>query len=202
VARPAEPGLWILLSRDQQALAWFQLEDKPREESADVIRELHKLKIRTTVLTGDSSMEADTISALFGVQDVHTGMSPEQKVIALRALQSGNPVMMVGDGINDTAAMAAADTSLCVSPRDIFVQNSADATLVAHSLRLLPRTLKFARKSRRIIRQNVAWSVTYNFTVIPFALAGMVPPWVAALGMSLSSVLVVSNAARLKRMET
>jgi P-type Cu2+ transporter len=199
---PAEPGLWVLLSREQQPLAWFLLEDKPRDESAEVVRELHKLKIRTTVLTGDSSMAADNISALFGITDVHIGMSPEEKVVAVRALQSGNPVMMVGDGINDTAAMAAADTSLCVSPRDIFVQNSADATLVGHSLRLLPRTLKFARKSRRIIRQNVAWSVTYNFTVIPFALAGMVPPWLAALGMSLSSILVVSNAARLKRMET
>ena len=97
--------------------------------------------------------------------------------------------------------MAAADTSVCVSPRDIFVQNSADATLINSSLSLLPRTLVFARKSRRIIRQNIIWSVGYNMTVIPFALMGWVPPWLAALGMSLSSILVVSNAARLKRME-
>jgi Cu2+-exporting ATPase len=109
--------------------------------------------------------------------------------------------MMVGDGINDTAAMAAADSSLAVTPRDSFVQNSADATLLSGSLRMLPAILVFSRKCQRIIRQNVAWSVVYNFTVIPLTLMGLVSPWLAALGMSLSSVLVVSNAGRLRWME-
>ena len=107
---------------------------------------------------------------------------------------------MVGDGVNDTAAMAAADTSLAIFPRDSFVQNAADAVMVGNRTATLAAVLRLAQHSRRIIRQNVMWSVCYNFSVIPLALLGMVPPWLAALGMSLSSLLVVGNAGRLRRM--
>lgn len=193
-------GLWVLLSCNFHPVAWFLLQDKPREDAAAVITSLRRSNILTAVFTGDSSMSHADIVARFGVDHVVTNMMPDDKVDAVRALQAQMPVLMLGDGINDTAAMAAADTSLAVSPRDVFVQNSADATLLDSALTVLPRVLKFARKSRRIIRQNIAWSITYNFTVIPFALMGMVPPWLAALGMSLSSVLVVSNAGRLHRM--
>tara|TARA_R110002072_G_scaffold284396_2_gene448492 strand:+ start:97750 stop:100152 length:2403 start_codon:yes stop_codon:yes gene_type:complete len=198
---PSGDGLWILLSCDFRPLAWFRLEDKPREDAAAVVTRLHAQHLHTAVFTGDTSLSQQQIGDLFGVRQIETGMTPDSKVQSMRSLQQRYRVMMVGDGINDTAAMAAADTSVCVSPRDIFVQNSADATLINSSLSLLPRTLVFARKSRRIIRQNIIWSVGYNMTVIPFALMGWVPPWLAALGMSLSSILVVSNAARLKRME-
>jgi Cu2+-exporting ATPase len=108
--------------------------------------------------------------------------------------------MMVGDGVNDTAAMAAADTSFALSPRDSFVQNAADAVMVGNNTGTLAAVLALAKRSRRIIRQNVMWSICYNFSVIPLALAGLVPPWLAALGMSLSSLLVVGNAGRLRRM--
>jgi P-type Cu2+ transporter len=199
--QPPGQGLWILLTRDFQSVAWFELQDSQREEAASVIDAMNKQNLLTAVFTGDSSMSSAQITQDFGVQRVITGMSPEDKVHALKSLQSEYNVMMLGDGINDTAALAAADTSLAVSPRDVFVQNSADATLLGSSLGILPAILRFARKSRRIIRQNIVWSITYNFTVIPFALMGMVPPWLAALGMSLSSVLVVSNAGRLRRME-
>ncbi|ALO47205.1 heavy metal translocating P-type ATPase [Pseudohongiella spirulinae] len=190
----------VILSRDKRALAAFYLQDSPRPESAEVISQTHTLGLHTAVFTGDRSLVAQQIQDRFGVRQVQTAMSPDDKVQAMRELQKQYRVMMVGDGINDTAAMAAADTSLCVSPTDTFVQNSADATLVNNTLTLLPRILQFARRSRRIIRQNIVWSVSYNFTVIPFALLGMVPPWLAALGMSLSSVLVVGNAARLTRL--
>jgi P-type Cu2+ transporter len=194
-------GHWILLSRDFEALAWFCLQDKVREDAAATVSALNAQGITTAVLTGDRSMSAADIRTLFGISVVHTGMSPEDKLDVMRQMQGSADVMMVGDGINDVAAMAAADTSLAVTPRDSFVQNSADAILLNSTLMTLPRTLRFARKCRRVIRQNILWSVAYNFTVIPFALMGMVPPWLAALGMSLSSVLVVSNAGRLRRME-
>jgi P-type Cu2+ transporter len=190
----------VILSCDKRPLAAFYLQDSPRPESAEVIGQTHALGLHTAVFTGDRSLVAQQIQERFGVRQVQTAMSPDDKVQAMRELQKHYRVMMVGDGINDTAAMATADTSLCVSPTDTFVQNSADATLVNNTLTLLPRILRFARRSRRIIRQNIIWSVSYNFTVIPFALLGMVPPWLAALGMSLSSVLVVSNAARLTRL--
>ncbi|MDO9522049.1 MAG: heavy metal translocating P-type ATPase [Pseudohongiella sp.] len=196
-----DSGHWILLTRNQKALAWFCLQDKVRDDAAQTVSALNAQGINTAVLTGDRSMSAADIRQKFGVSVVRTGMSPEDKLDALRQMQSSAIVMMVGDGINDVAAMAAADTSLAVTPRDSFVQNSADAMLLNSTLMTLPRVLRFARKCRRVIRQNVAWSVAYNFTVIPFALMGMVPPWLAALGMSLSSVIVVSNAGRLRRME-
>jgi Cu2+-exporting ATPase len=199
--QPPGSGHWILLSKNRQPMAWFCLQDNPRAESSAVVNKMHQQGIRTAVFTGDRSMSAESIRELFAVLDIRTGMSPQDKVAALRELQQSACVMMVGDGINDTAAMAAADTSLAVTPRDSFVQNSADATLLNGSLMMLPAILVFARKCRAIIRQNVAWSVVYNFTVIPFTLMGLVPPWLAALGMSLSSVLVVSNAGRLRWME-
>jgi Cu2+-exporting ATPase len=199
--QPPGSGHWIVLSRQQQALAWFCLQDTPRAEASAIVRTLHRQGLRTAVFTGDRSMQADTIRTLFGIRDIRTGMSPADKVNAIRDLQQSARVMMVGDGINDTAAMAAADSSLAVTPRDSFVQNSADATLLSGSLRMLPAILVFSRKCRRIIRQNVTWSVVYNFTVIPLTLMGLVSPWLAALGMSLSSVLVVSNAGRLRWME-
>ncbi len=199
--QPAGSGHWIVLSRQQQALAWFCLQDTPRAEASAIVSKLHQQGLRTAVFTGDRSMQADTIRTLFGIRDIRTGMSPADKVNAIRDLQQSARVMMVGDGINDTAAMAAADSSLAVTPRDSFVQNSADATLLSGSLRMLPAILVFSRKCQRIIRQNVTWSVVYNFTVIPLTLMGLVSPWLAALGMSLSSVLVVSNAGRLRWME-
>lgn len=201
--QPQAPGAghWILLSRDNAALAWFCLKDRVRADAADTVQTLQAGAISTAVLTGDRSMSAAQISAQFGVAQVKTSMSPADKVEALRQMQRSERVMMVGDGINDTAAMAAADTSLAVMPRDSFVQGSADAMLLGSKLMMVPRILTFARKCRRIIRQNVVWSVSYNLTVIPFALMGLVPPWMAALGMSMSSLLVVSNASRLRRME-
>jgi Cu2+-exporting ATPase len=200
-SQPPGSGHWILLSRNNQALAWFCLQDNPRAEASEIVSNLHQQGLRTAVFTGDRSMTVDSIRALFAIRDIRTGMSPHDKVQALRELQQGARVMMVGDGINDTAAMAAADTSLAVTPRDSFVQNSADATLLSGSLMMLPTILVFARKCRTIIRQNVGWSIVYNFTVIPLTLMGLVSPWLAALGMSLSSVLVVTNAGRLRWME-
>ena len=198
---PPGSGHWILLTRDLQALAWFCLQDSIRPDAAEAVRTLNARGLTTAVLTGDRSMSADDIRRQFAVSQVYTGMSPQDKLDTLRTMQATDRIMMVGDGINDVAAMAAADTSLAVTPRDSFVQNSADAMLLDSSLMTLPRVLAFARKCRRIIRQNIVWSVAYNFTVIPFALMGLIPPWLAALGMSLSSVLVVSNAGRLRRME-
>jgi len=197
----ADHGLWILLGNSTGPVAWFTLQDKSRPGIADIMNCLHAKGYQTAIYTGDPSRSRASIAQEFGARTVITAMSPDQKIDAVRELTTkGRRVMMIGDGINDAGAMAAADTSLAVSPRDVVVQNSADATVLGDALQVLPDILRFARKSRRIIRQNVGWSVTYNFTVIPFALAGMVPPWLAALGMSLSSVLVIANASRLGRL--
>ena len=108
---------------------------------------------------------------------------------------------MVGDGINDAAAMASAHASIAVSPADVVVQEAADATLLTNSLTSLPTLIVFARQVRRVIRQNVSWAIVYNLSVIPLAMAGLLQPWMAALGMSVSSLLVVFNANRLRKVQ-
>jgi Cu2+-exporting ATPase len=105
---------------------------------------------------------------------------------------------MVGDGVNDAGAMAAASCSIAIAPRDLVVQQCADSTLLHANLGLIPTALAFAKRCQKIIRQNIVWALCYNLTAVPFALAGLLPPWLAALGMSASSVLVVLNANRLR----
>lgn len=205
-----DDGLWVLLAADTP-LAWFRLQDVLRDEAAQTINALREQGIVTAICSGDSSPAGRRLAESLGVDQSRTGLTPEQKIVAVRTLAagisepgvstSGLRVMMIGDGVNDAGAMAVADTSIAISPRDVLVQNSADATLLNPNLSLIPEVLRFARRTRRIIRQNIGWSLAYNLSVIPVALLGLLPPWLAALGMSLSSLLVVLNAWRLRRME-
>lgn len=216
-ALPAPPtppeqdeGLWVLLAA-ATPLAWFRLQDVLRDDAAQTVKALREQGITTAIFSGDSSAAGRRLAESLQVDHLRTGLTPEQKIAAVRELSAGIPkpeasangqrVMMIGDGVNDAGAMAAADTSIAISPRDVLVQNSADATLLNPDLSLVPDVLRFARRTRRIIRQNVGWSLAYNLSVIPVALLGLLPPWLAALGMSLSSLLVVLNAWRLRRME-
>ena len=205
-----DDGLWVLLTAETP-LAWFRLQDVLRADASRTVSTLRKQGITTAIFSGDSSAAGRRLAESLGVDQCRTGQTPEQKIAAVRALRAGalkngtsagtQRVMMIGDGVNDAGAMAAADTSIAISPRDVLVQNSADATLLNPNLSLVPDVLRFARRTRRIIRQNVGWSLAYNLSVIPVALLGLLPPWLAALGMSLSSLLVVLNAWRLRRME-
>lgn len=195
---PSRDGLWILLA-SHEPVAWFQLQDTVRVDAKDLIGSLRKAGFKTAIFTGDDSVTGKSLAESLQVDLLSTGMSPEDKIEAIRKLAQTETVLMVGDGVNDAGAMAAASSSIAIAPRDVLVQQSADATLLAPTLSALPATLNFAKRCRRVIRQNVAWSLLYNFTAIPLALAGMLPPWLAAIGMSLSSVLVVLNASRLRK---
>lgn len=198
---PNVNGLWILLASDR-ALAWFQLQDTVRPDAQQLIQALRSAGLKTAIFTGDDSPAGRSLAQSLQVDLLRTGMNPEDKIEAVRQLAQHETVLMIGDGVNDAGAMAAASSSIAIAPRDVLVQQSADATLLSPSLSALPATLKFAKRCRRVIRQNVAWSLLYNFTAIPLALAGMLPPWLAAIGMSLSSVLVVLNASRLRKVRS
>lgn len=195
---PDQEGLWILLAT-HRPVAWFQLQDTVRSDAKRLIRSLKDAGLKTAIFTGDDSPTGRSLAESLHVDLLCTGMSPEDKIEAVRQLAQTETVLMIGDGVNDAGAMAAASSSIAIAPRDVLVQQSADATLLAPTLSALPATLIFAKRCRRIIRQNVGWSLLYNFTAIPLALAGMLPPWLAAIGMSLSSVLVVLNASRLRK---
>lgn len=195
---PNQDGLWLLLA-STQPLAWLQLQDTVRSDAQQLIETLKRAGLKTAIFTGDASLAGKRLAQSLQVDLLRTGMSPEDKIEAIRELAQTQTVLMIGDGVNDAGAMAAASSSIAIAPRDVLVQQSADATLLTPTLDALPATLEFAKRCRRIIRQNVVWSLLYNFTAIPFALAGLLPPWLAAIGMSLSSVLVVLNASRLRK---
>lgn len=191
-------GTWILLAGDQP-LAWFCLGDEVRCEAPDVVDEL-KRQLPVSMLTGDVESEAARLAGYLGIADFRSGMTPQDKLDYLRLSQQGGEcVLMVGDGINDAAAMGVAAASIAVSPVDVVVQEAADATLLHADLGRIPLALGFSRKVGRVIRQNIAWAIGYNLCVIPLAVTGMILPWMAALGMSASSALVVLNANRLRK---
>ena len=151
------------------------------------------------MLTGDALNEAQRLGRLLGIDQIQASMKPDAKVSFVQQRQvDGARVVMVGDGINDAAAMAMAHASVAVSPVDVIVQEAADATLLNSDLMSLAVLVDFSRKVRRVIRQNISWALIYNATVIPLAVAGWLQPWMAALGMSISSLLVVLNANRLR----
>ena len=195
---PDDACTWVLLA-GKFPLAWFGLSDEIRDEARSVVDRL-KEEYSVSIMTGDTKQEATRLGSLLGIDDVAAGMSPADKVDRVRQMQSaGEKILMVGDGVNDAAALATAAASITVSPADIVVQEAADATLLHANLERIPLAISFARKVRRVIRENMTWAVVYNLVVIPMAVAGIIEPWMAALGMSASSVLVVLNANRLHR---
>jgi Cu2+-exporting ATPase len=125
---------------------------------------------------------------------------PQEKVERIRALQSeGERVLVVGDGVNDGPVLGAAETSIAMGSGSDLTRLGADAVLMRDDLALLPRAVEWARRTRRVIRQNLAWAIGYNLVALPLALSGHLAPWLAAAGMSASSLVVVLNALRLHR---
>lgn len=195
---PSDAGIWVLLG-GVRPLAWFQLNDQPRPEAKAVVQRLRQAGLKLSILTGDASNEARRLGEMLAIKEIYASMKPDAKVGVVQKRQDqGARVVMVGDGINDAAAMAAAHASVAVSPVDVIVQEAADATLLNSNLMSLPVLVEFSRKVRGIIRQNISWALIYNGTVIPLAAGGWLHPWMAALGMSISSLLVVLNANRLR----
>jgi Cu2+-exporting ATPase len=195
---PEEPLYWIALCRDQVPLAWIGLEDRTRPEAADVIATAGKAGLTVGLLTGDSSAQGPRLAEKLGITNVKTGLEPQQKMVEISALQAtGNVVVMVGDGLNDAPVLRLADASFAVANASDLARAQADFVLVDGDLHSVTATWSKARQCRRIIMQNFAWALIYNACAIPLAALGFVPPWAAAIGMSLSSLLVVGNSLRL-----
>ena len=194
---PEGAGTWLLLSAGE-AIAWIQITDQLRPGVVEAIKDL-KAFYRVSLLTGDSLREAERIADIVGIGNLDASASPEKKADTLIEIQNhGHRVLMVGDGVNDAAAMGSAHASIAINPVDIVVQEAADVTLLQNDISDLMRILKFAKKVKKIIRQNIGWAVGYNLSVIPLAVTGNLEPWMAALGMSASSLVVVFNANRLR----
>jgi Cu2+-exporting ATPase len=191
---------WIGLCRAGTALAWIGLDDHVRVEAADVIEQARQLGLQVELLTGDSSAQGPRLADALGITSVLVGQSPQQKMARVQELQgAGAVVAMVGDGLNDAPVLGVADASFAVPGATDLARGQADFVIAGGDLRKIIETVHKARLCRRVVRQNFAWALGYNLCAIPLAAMGFVQPWAAALGMSLSSLLVVANSLRLNR---
>lgn len=200
---PRGSGMEIWLASDKEWLARFTLDDEPRADARETIDRLRAAGIRTLLLSGDRSGHVEQIARQLGIDEAIGQASPEQKLGVLEKLTAdGHKIMMVGDGLNDLPSMAGAGVSVAMGTAADLTQLKADAVLLNGQLIQLVNAMEASRLTRRIIRQNMAWALGYNVLALPLAAAGMVPPWLAAIGMSLSSLVVVLNALRLGRERT
>ena len=188
----------IWLADEEGWIARFTLRDSLREGAEETIRTLKEQGIHTAILSGDAEEAVREIAGRLAISDWSARQSPEMKLERLQKTRDeGQRVLMVGDGVNDAPVLAAADVSMTVKGGAELANSMADMILTSESLTLILRARHIAQRTRQLIRQNLSWAVLYNASVMPLAVSGMLKPWMAALGMSLSSLLVVANAARL-----
>jgi Cu2+-exporting ATPase len=193
-------GTLIILADMRQPHARFLLRDTLRPEAPAVIRALQDAGKQVLLMSGDNPAATQQMASEAGIEDVRAGMTPADKLQQVQALQQqGAIVVMVGDGINDAPVLAGADLSIVMRTAAHISQASADILLLSNNLGALTGGILLARKTRNIIKQNLSWAVSYNLVALPAAALGFVAPWMAAIGMSSSSLLVVLNALRLTR---
>ncbi|MDO4441660.1 MAG: heavy metal translocating P-type ATPase [Moraxella sp.] len=183
-----------------QTVARFYFNDTIRQDAHAMIDVLKRQNITPIMLTGDPNPSALAVAKSLGIEQAYFGLTPQDKVSHIKELQAaGHTVLMVGDGINDAPVLAAANVSTAMAGAADLAQVSSDSVLMGGKMMAIAQALGVSAKTQMIIRQNLRWALTYNTLVLIPAALGYVPPWLAAIGMSLSSLLVVANAMRLKR---
>jgi Cu2+-exporting ATPase len=189
---------WIALAAGDELVAWFELADTPRADAATALDALRRQGLRLHLLSGDAEGAVKTTAQQLGIANWHAGALPEDKLACVKALQEqGRIVAMVGDGINDAPVLAGAQVSIAMGEGADVAQAAADMVMLGSRLATLAEGVALARKTQTIIRQNLGWALGYNLVAIPAAALGYVTPWLAGIGMSVSSLLVVLNALRL-----
>ncbi|MGR4990372.1 heavy metal translocating P-type ATPase [Vibrio rotiferianus] len=187
----------VYLSVEDVHAATFYYRDPIRKESKAFIQRFADAGIKTTLLTGDSLQNAKPVADEMGIDHVIASAKPEDKLAYLKGLDKSDITMMVGDGINDAPTLAGAHLSVAMGGGTDVAKASADMTLLGDNLEKLLEARLLAIRTRKIIRENLAWSLGYNLLILPLAVAGLVAPYVAVVGMSASSIIVVSNSLRL-----
>ena len=183
-----------------QILAHFYFHDKIREEAFETVKNLKNQGLKLLILTGDPSDQANKVAKQLGIDTVYKGLTPDQKVAHIEALQNANHIVqMVGDGINDAPVLAKANVSTAMAGVADLAQVSSDSLILNGKIQAVLDGYRVAKKTDKIIAQNFRWALGYNIAVLLPSAFGYVPPWLAAIGMSLSSLFVVLNALRLKR---
>ncbi len=193
--------LCVYLANEHGLVARVVLTDPLREEADTLIRDCRAKGIATTILTGDSSGQAEQVAERLGVDKLVKHASPDDKLAYLRRCdRAGEICLMVGDGINDAPVLAGAHVSFAMAGGTDIAKNSADALLLSDNLQHILTARHIAARCRRVIKQNFSWALGYNLVVLPLAAMGQVSPWFAMAGMSASSLIVMTNSLRLSRL--
>lgn len=193
------------LATGDRILARIDLDDRVRSDARPLLAALREAGLSIRLCSGDHHAAVQSLADRLGIEHWQGDMTPLNKLDAVRALQqSGHVVAAVGDGTNDAPFLSAADVSMSMAGGTDLTRVSADMVLMSDALAAIPEAMRIARRTKAIIRQNIAWAVGYNLLALPAAVVGAVPPWLAAIGMSVSSLIVVTNALRvnLRRRET
>jgi P-type Cu2+ transporter len=190
----------VVLGDEQGFLAAFLLNDKLRPEARIAVSRLRRMGKQVWLLSGDSPGPVAKIARQVGVDHYLAEQTPAQKLAVVKRLQqAGAVVAMVGDGVNDAPVLGQAQVSIAMAGASDLAQSAADMVLLSSKLMGVPDAVRLAQKTLLIIKQNLWWAMAYNLVALPLAVAGYVTPWMAGLGMSLSSLIVVWNALRLGR---
>ncbi len=187
----------VYLAENRTLRAHYQLGDPERANLAATLTQLQS-HYHLAIASGDRAENVARLAARYGIADWHGGLDPAAKLALLEA-NDPEHTLMIGDGINDAPVLARASVSVAVGRANPLSQTHADIVLLKNGPEALPYLLELAARSRRITRQNLAWATVYNLTILPLAISGHLTPWIAALGMSASSLLVIANALRIHR---
>ncbi len=190
----------IFLADENKLLAIFYLSDELREQAAESVQALKALGKKIWLVSGDNEAAVSYIAEQVGIDRTRHSMKPEDKLVVIHELQKqGGIVAMIGDGVNDAPVLAAAQVSIAMGGGTQLAQASADMVLLSEHLPHLVDAIKMAKRSVNIVHQNLGWALIYNVLALPLASMGYIAPWMAAIGMSASSLVVVLNALRLNK---
>jgi Cu+-exporting ATPase len=193
------PNDLVLVSVNGYLAGSFRVLDNVRESSASAIRDLRNMGLEVVMITGDSVKNAEKVSLQVGIDKVHAGMLPHEKLAEIKRLQdSGMRVIMVGDGINDAPALARADIGIAIGTGSDIAKETGDIIIVKGNLKSVVAALRLSKRTMKTIQQNLFWAFLYNIILVPMAALGKLDPMLAALAMAASSVSVVGNSLRLR----
>ena len=188
------------MTRNDELIGIFELEDILKPDAQDVVAKLKQAGYHCVILTGDNHAVATSLAEQLGIMDVHTELTPNRKMeIIMYYQKDGAKVAMVGDGINDAQALAKADVGIAMAGGTDIAMEAGDIILSSKNLQALYRAVKLSMATFKKIQQNLFWAFIYNLVAIPLAIIGILHPVIAEVAMALSSITVIGNANRLRR---
>ena len=191
----------FLFSIDGTIMAKFELRDKIKDGAREAIKNIKDMGIRVVMLTGDHSKSANSIAKDVGIDEVYSRLLPQDKAEKIDEFhRDGYIVVMAGDGINDTIALASSDIAIAMGAGADVAINISDVVLIDDKIDSIYRAYKISKRTFRAVKENLGFSILYNFIAVPLAVLGFVNPLISALSMSLSSLVVVANSLRIKRL--